>query len=145
MFTSKRVFKFTLIAASIALAPLAVAPLSLVTASAQQAQQVGELHNISAWIDLQPGPDRPTLHIVGSITAPTPCHTVSASYEGDEKSNPPIYLLKVSLDAGKGICPQVLTNLSFHHTQDKFAGNHLQAKIFHGDGPVTTVDIERIQ
>ena len=93
--------------------------------------KVGDVKNVVAWVDLMPGPGRtPTLHVTGKVTAPTPCHEVLAEFAGLEKSEPPVYLVEVTLREGAGICPQVLTDRDFHYIERNYGGAAKSVRVF---------------
>jgi hypothetical protein len=114
------------------------------------ALEVGEIHDskelpLSAWVNKMPG-SPPSLHVRGFITAPTPCHTTVTRYEGDSKTNPPIYRIKISfVDPPKGtICLQTLWPVEFDYDQQNYAGNHASVEIF-SDTHSRTKDLETAQ
>ncbi|WP_249694419.1 hypothetical protein [Stappia sp. WLB 29] len=94
---------------------------------------VGDVKEVAAWVDLMPGPGRtPTLHVTGTVTVPTPCHEVMAEFAGIETSEPPVYLVEVTLREGAGPCPQVLTDMKFHYIERSYAGAARTVRVFSG-------------
>ena len=87
-----------------------------------QATKVGELSELHAWVDKMP-PGPASIHATGKITAPTPCYDAVAEFAGLDKSNPPIYLVKVTLRQRPGVCIEVLTNIGFSYVQPNYADN----------------------
>ncbi|MCB1387125.1 MAG: hypothetical protein KDJ29_20820 [Hyphomicrobiales bacterium] len=106
---------------------------------------VGELKDVAAWKNIMPG-SPPSLHVVGKITAPTPCHDAHACYTGDSKSNPPIYNISIELVARPGICIQVLSDIPFHYVEHNYAGTHGQVTVSTsvGSGDSVTVDVQTV-
>lgn len=108
-----------------------------------EATKVGELKDLSAWANkMPPGPF--SLHAIGKITAPTPCYDATAEYAGDDKSNPPVYRLKISLRQHPGICIQKLTDIPFRYAQSNYVGNHANMTIF-SDQDSKTIPIDVVQ
>ena len=98
-------------------------------ASAQEPMKIGDLKDLIAWANkMLPGPF--SLHAKGEVTAPTPCHDAIAEYAGEDKSNPPIYRLKVTLIQKPGVCIQRLSDIPFAYTQQNYLGNHQKMEIF---------------
>jgi hypothetical protein len=87
-----------------------------------QAKKVGELSDLHAWVDKMP-PGPASIHAAGKITAPTPCYDALAEFAGLDKSNPPIYLVKVTLRQRPGACIEVLTDIPFSYAQPNYADN----------------------
>src|SRR5580704_13544253 len=87
-----------------------------------QGTKVGELSDLHAWVDKMP-PGPASIHATGKITAPTPCYDALAEFAGLDKSNPPIYLVKVTLRQRPGGCIEVLTNIAFSYVQPNYADN----------------------
>jgi len=114
-------------------------------AAMAQAKKVGELKDLGAWINKMPGV-QPSIHATGMITAPTPCFNAFTEYAGDDKSNPPIYQVKVTLRPIPGVaaCIQKLTDISFFYMQPNYAGTHKQMTIF-SDQDSKTISIEIVQ
>jgi hypothetical protein len=108
-----------------------------------QGMKVGDLKDLSAWVNkMPPGPY--SLHAIGKITAPTPCYDAFAEYAGDDKSNPPVYRVKITLRQHPGICIQKLTDLPFRYTQFNYVGNHANITIF-SDQDSKTIPIDIVQ
>lgn len=84
---------------------------------------VGKLAHVKAWVDKMPV-GKPSLHVVGTIEAPTPCHTATTTHTGDTKKKPPDYLLQVETRAASGNCIQKVHPVSFHHVVTSYAGSH---------------------
>jgi hypothetical protein len=77
------------------------------SAALAQDRKVGTISDLKAWKNLQ-GPDRPSLHVIGRITAMNACFDSATSFAGLSKSNPPIYIIKVDLVPRHGMfCIQV--------------------------------------
>ena len=87
-----------------------------------QATKVGELKSVVAWVNKMPG-GPPSLHIVGSITAPTPCYDAIVEYKGETTSTPKTYQIIVKLQSKPGVCIQVLSDIGFHYVQPNYSGN----------------------
>lgn len=102
---------------------------------AQERHKVGTIlddkeHPLYAWVNKIPG-QPPSLHVIGSIVAPTPCHETVTTYEGDSKSNPPVYRIKVSIvEPRAGACPQVISAVAFRYDQPNYAGSHQEVEVF---------------
>jgi len=94
-----------------------------------QGTKLGELSDLHAWVDKMP-PGPASIHATGKITAPTPCYDALAEFAGLDKSNPPIYLVKVTLRQRPGACIQVLTNIAFTYVQPNYADNAEKMTIF---------------
>jgi hypothetical protein len=108
-----------------------------------QGMKVGELKDLSAWVNkMPPGPY--SLHAAGKITAPTPCYDALAVYAGDDKSNPPVYRVKITLLQHPGICIQKLTDISFRYSQPNYVGNDASMTIF-SDQDSKTIPIDVVQ
>jgi hypothetical protein len=107
-----------------------------------QATKVGELSELHAWVDKMP-PGPASIHATGKITAPTPCYDAVAEFAGLEKSNPPIYLVKVTLRQRPGVCIEVLTNIAFSYVQPNYADNAEKMTIF-SEQDSKTIPIEMI-
>lgn len=84
---------------------------------------VGKLAHVKAWVNRMPV-GKPSLHVVGTIEAPTPCHTATTTHTGDTRKNPPDYLLKVETKGAPGNCMQKIHPVAFHHVVPNYAGNH---------------------
>src|SRR5580700_3517026 len=87
-----------------------------------QGTKVGEISDLHAWVDKMP-PGPASIHAIGKITAPTPCYDALAEFAGLDKSNPPIYLVKVTLRQRPGVCIQVISNVAFSYAQPNYADN----------------------
>ncbi|MCO5159575.1 MAG: hypothetical protein M9939_00440 [Mesorhizobium sp.] len=110
-------------------------------------QDVGTIQaeGLYAWVDKMPPPPD-GIHLRGTITAPTPCHETATSYEGDSKSNPPIYRVKVSIvePSPDLTCVQVIADIPFAYDEANYVGNHEQMEVF-SDNDSKTVKIEVVQ
>ncbi|MCP4932937.1 MAG: hypothetical protein GY927_01745 [bacterium] len=89
---------------------------------------VGSLKKLVAWKNTQPGAT-PSLHVIGKITAPTPCHDAIGVHTGDMKTNPPVYQLLISLHAQPGNCIKVLSDVDFHYVEHNYAGIHEEIEV----------------
>ncbi|WP_417768444.1 hypothetical protein [Stappia sp.] len=106
--------------------------------------KVGDVKDVVAWVNVMPGPgSAPTLHVTGKVTAPSPCHQVLAEFDGFDKSEPPVYRVKVVLGEQQGLCPQVLTDKEFHYVERNYAGNSKQLRVL-SDTDGKTVDIQTV-
>lgn len=109
-------------------------------------QNVGTIQadKLAVWVNkMPPGPS--SIHATGTITAPTPCHQTMTSYEGDSKSEPPIYRVKVTIVAQPGvICIQKISDVDFRYDQPNYVGNHAEMEVF-SDTDSKTVKIEVVQ
>ena len=94
-----------------------------------QGTKLGELSDLHAWVDKMP-PGPASIHATGKITAPTPCYDALAEFAGLDKSNPPIYLVKVTLRLRPGVCIQVISNVAFSYAQPNYADNAEKMTIF---------------
>ena len=104
--------------------------------------KVGDVKDVVAWVNMMPGPNSaPTLHVCGKVTAPTPCYEVDAQFDGLEKSQPPIYRVKVTLRQLPGICVQVLSDKEFHYVETNYSANASQVTVL-SDTDSETVDIQ---
>ncbi|WP_428699556.1 hypothetical protein [Stappia sp.] len=104
--------------------------------------KVGDVKDVVAWVNAMPGPgSAPTLHVTGKVTAPTPCYEVLAEFDGFDKSDPPVYRVKVTLSERPGLCPQVLTDKEFHYVERNYAGTSKQVRVL-SDTDSKTVDIQ---
>lgn len=84
---------------------------------------VGKLAHVKAWVNAMPM-GKPSLHVIGTIEAPTPCHKTTTMHAGDSRKNPPDYLLKVETTTTPGQCIQKVHPVAFHHVADNYTGNH---------------------
>jgi hypothetical protein len=117
---------------------MGVAPMQ----SNAQGTKLGELSDLHAWVDKMP-PGPASIHATGKITAPTPCYDALAEFAGLDKSNPPIYLVKVTLRQrpGPGACIQVVSNIAFSYSQPNYTDNAEKMTIF-SDQDSKTIPIE---
>jgi hypothetical protein len=124
------------------LAALAIAG----TCSGALSQDVGTIQadKLAAWVNkMPPGPF--SIYVIGTITAPTPCHQAITSYQGDSKSEPPIYRVKVTIVEQPGvICIQKISDIDFRYDQPNYVGNHQEMEIF-SDADSKTVKIDVVQ
>jgi len=101
--------------------------------------------SLYSWVDKTPEPKRtPTLHVIAIVNAPTPCHDPFASYIGDKKSNPPVYLLELNYSVHPGVCAEVEIDRELNYTQPNYSGNHGSVEIFFRDGSSKSVKIESV-
>jgi hypothetical protein len=107
-----------------------------------QGTKVGELSELHAWVDKMP-PGPASIHATGKITAPTPCYDALAEFAGLDKSNPPIYLVKVTLRQRPGACIDVLSNIAFSYVQPNYADNAEKMSIF-SEQDSKTIPIEMV-
>jgi hypothetical protein len=108
-----------------------------------QGMKVGELKDLSAWVNkMPPGPF--SLYAIGKITAPTPCYDALAEYAGEDKSNPPVYRIKITLRQHPGNCIQKLSDISFRYAQPNYVGNDANMTIF-SDQDSKTIAIDVVQ
>jgi hypothetical protein len=91
--------------------------------------KIGDLDDLMAWVTTMP-PGPATLHVIGEVKAPTPCHDAVADYAGDDKSNPPVYRLKVTWVARPGMCIQKASDIQFRYTQPNYAGSYKEIEVF---------------
>lgn len=89
---------------------------------------VGEITKVIAWKNTM-GPEPPTLHVIGKIFAPTPCHEVRCVYVGDDKTNPPVYILELRFVAPPARCATVIWEKEFQYEQQNFAGVHQEVEV----------------
>jgi len=87
-----------------------------------------QMSAVVAWKNAMPG-SSPSLHVTGSIMAPTACHEPVLTHAGDMKSNPPVYLLKLEYDVRPGTCAQTPVAKSFHYVERNYAGVHYRVDI----------------
>lgn len=127
--------------AAAAVATLMVTDASIATAQDGAAMKLGELKDLIAWANkMPPGPF--SLNLKGEITAPTPCYEAAAEYAGDDKSNPPIYRVRITLIQKPGICIQKLTDIHFSYTQQNYVGNHQKMDVFSDkDSKIIAIDV----
>jgi len=106
-----------------------------------QGMKVGQLSDLHAWINKMP-PGPPSIHATGKITAPTPCYDALAEFAGLNKSNPPIYRVKVTLRQRPGVCIEVLSDVPFSYAQPNYVDNAEQMTIFsEQDSKTITIEI----
>jgi hypothetical protein len=105
-----------------------------------QGTTLSELYDLHAWVDKMP-PGPASIHATGKITAPTPCYDAVVEFAGLDKSNPPIYLVKVTLRPRPGVCIQVIANIAFSYAQPNYADNAEKMTIF-SDQDSKTIPIE---
>ena len=105
-----------------------------------QGTTLSELYDLHAWIDKMP-PGPASIHATGKITAPTPCYDAVAEFAGLDNSNPPIYLVKVTLRPRPGVCIQVVSNVAFSYVQPNYADNAEKMTMF-SDQDSKTIPIE---
>jgi hypothetical protein len=105
-----------------------------------QGTSLSELYDLHAWVDKMP-PGPASIHATGKITAPTPCYDALAEFAGLDNSNPPIYLVKVTLRPRPGVCIQVVSNVAFSYVQPNYADNAEKMTIF-SDQDSKTMPIE---
>ena len=125
----------------------ALVALSLVSVAAggamAQGMKVGELKALHAWANKTP-PGPFSLHAVGTVTAPTPCYEAVGEYAGDDKSNPPVYRVKITVRQLPGNCVQKLADIPFRYGQPNYAGTHAQMTIFSDqDSKTVPIDVVR--
>lgn len=100
---------------------------------------------LETWIDKMPGSnDNPTLHVRGTVMAPSPCHDPSAIYAGEEKTNPPTYLLNLRFRRREEACAEVETERDFSYKQTKYAGNHKFVKMIFSYSSSKKVEIKQV-
>jgi hypothetical protein len=105
---------------------------------------VNEMSNVVAWKNTMPG-STSSLHVTGSIMAPTPCHEPILTHVGDSKSNPPVYLLKLEFHVRPGMmCIQVVVPKSFHYIENNYAGRHQKVEISAPGGMTASAQIETV-
>jgi len=99
-------------------------------------------HPLSAWVNKMP-PTPDSLHVVGWIVAPTPCYETATTYEGESKSNPPVYRIKVSLIEPRGvICIQRISPIRFRYDQPNYSGTNEEAEVFsESDSKLTKIEV----
>lgn len=94
----------------IPIATTVIGVLALSPAMGGSAAKAGELKNVEAWLDLQPGSAH-SLHVQGTVEAPTPCYAAIASRQGSDGAE---LQIAVTLQArSRGMCAQVLSDIPF--------------------------------
>jgi hypothetical protein len=104
---------------------------------------VNEMTSVNAWKNTMPGAT-PSLHVTGSVMAPTPCHEPYLMHVGDSKSNPPIYLLKLDYHVRPGRCLTVVVPKSFHYVEHNYAGTHSKVEISAPGGKSASASIKTV-
>ncbi len=74
----------------------------------------------TAWVDAQPGPDAPTLHIRGTVDLPTPGYDYAWRLGVADRALPPGQHMHLDFTAPDGIVTQVVTTMDVAY-QDKAA------------------------
>jgi hypothetical protein len=97
--------------------------------SSAQGRKVGDLSNLHGWINRMP-PHVASINATGMIMAPNPCFDALAEFAGIDKSNPSIYLVKITLQDDHNYCIQVLTDIPFSYRQWNYAGRATKMTIF---------------
>jgi hypothetical protein len=98
---------------------------------------------LTAWVAVEQKSQ--TLYVLGTVAAPTPCHDPIARYAYDEKTNPPIYVIKLEFIKRPDICIEVEWDREVRFEQPNYAGNHEHLKLIFTDGSTKTAPIERWQ
>jgi hypothetical protein len=123
------------------LAALCLCTIPLTTAAAGDPK----IKDATATKNLQPPGSK--LNVTAKVQAPTPCHTAKGSFAGDQHSNPPAYLLKITLNnpTNQGTaCPQVVSYVDLDFTEDPYAGLHDRVILQHPDNETLTVNIKEV-
>lgn len=103
--------------------------------------QADECKQLIAWKNTMPGAT-PTLHVLGIVQCPTPCHKAYAIHTGHEKSNPPKYLMTLKLEEGSSICIQKITYRELEYHQPNYTGNDSHVILTFLDKSTKTVPID---
>jgi hypothetical protein len=119
-----------------------IAGMALQQAGAQ-GTKLGELSDLHAWVDKMP-PGPASIHATGKITAPTPCYDALAEFAGLDKSNPPVYLVKVTLRQRPAVCIQVVSNIAFSYAPPNYVDDAKEMRIF-SEQDSKLVSIETVQ
>ena len=82
-----------------------------------------------------------SINAAGMIMAPNPCYDALVAFAGMDKSNPPIYRVKVTLQEQHGFCIQAFADIPFSYRQWNYAGRAAKITIFSGSDS-KTVPIE---
>jgi len=99
----------------------------------------------TAWVDLQP-PGPPSLHVHGTVEAPTPCHKASLSVRVPPGINPTILQLNLSITPPTGPCTQVVTNIPVAYDDQAYdtGKGYKTVQIFDGNATIATVEIDEV-
>lgn len=120
--------------------PFAVAAaLIMLPAIAEDGPAVGRLSELSAWHDKMPGSE-PSLHLVGKITAPTPCHDAVTELAGEAEGT---LRVAVTLVEKEGFCTENLADLEFRYDQPGYSGSATSVEISSASD-TQTVPIETV-
>jgi hypothetical protein len=103
---------------------------------------VGDLEKVKAWVDTMP-PRPGRLVVIGRVVAPTPCHEAKAVLDAIEKSNPPVYVVKVTVHPLPGRCLQVLHAIDFRFVLENYADDARQVRVI-SEKDSLLVDIEEV-
>jgi hypothetical protein len=111
-----------------ALAAIAAASIAFFASATAQpdTREVGQLKDLYAWTDRQP-PGPPSFHVIGKITAPTPCQQVVTTHVGP--SDPFVYRVRIATLPAPRSCTQEPSDLNFHYQQRNYEGQHDSALV----------------
>lgn len=70
----------------------------------------------TAWVDAEPGPDAPTLHIRGTVDLPTPGYTYAWRVGLADRALPPGQHMHLDFSAPDGVVTQVVTSVDVAYT-----------------------------
>ena len=100
----------------------------------------------AAWVDTMPGPGptAKTLHVIGSVNAPTPCHEPELVPDPDVVSVPEVLPLKLEFEVSGGVCLQVITVKAVQYVDPDFAGGRDSVLVALPDGVSIWIPIEEI-
>lgn len=84
----------------------------------------------------------PSLHITGSVKAPTPCHRTIADHLPDDPALPGVYRINVRLLLPVDRCIQVISPVGFKYDETNYHGTHTVVQATYPDGTTEEAPIE---
>lgn len=97
----------------------------------------------AAWANKMPG-SKPSLHVKGSVLAPTPCHEPKLVPNPDVIVAPEVLPLKLEFTVTGDVCLQVITPKEVSYTKRPFAGGKDSVLVLLPDGVSISMPIEDV-
>lgn len=97
----------------------------------------------AAWANTMPG-SKPSLHVIGSVLAPTPCHKPKLVPNPDVIVTPEVLPLKLEFTVVGDICLQVIARKEVEYTKKPFAGGKDSILVLLPDGVSISLPIKNV-
>ena len=98
-----------------------------------------ESRDWQAWVDVQPGPDAPTLHIRGTVDLPTPGYEYSWRKGIADRALPPGQNMHLDFTAPDGVVTQVVTSMEVAYQGEADFKAYRLIRIICGDDRMTEI------